>query len=663
MSPAARWSRPPATRLRWVWVLSLGWAACAASDVPPWLRQAASQAHPPYPPQTPAVVLFREQRVAVEASGKETTTTQMALRVLTREGRAQAQLYQSFDAKDSKIREMKAWVIQTGGKVRELGKKDMVETSLTSEDLYSSHRKAGLDASREIEPGDVFGVEAVLEEKKVFSQYGFVFQDLQPQLLSRFQLTVPPGWAAEAKSSLGAPSQPQVEGASYTWEARNLGPLEPEPQAPNDGSLVPRIWVRLVPPEGQSGGARATYTAWPELAQWLSRLGESAAEVTPAVQAQATALLSGKTSAWDRLRAVAEFAQGIRYVAISTNLSKGGGYVPHSAESVLANRYGDCKDKANLMKALLRVAGIESWLVSIYSGDPYFTQPDWPSVHQFNHAILAVAMPDAPSVPARLDHPLLGRLLLFDPTDESVPLGFLPVHEQGAYALVLAGARGDLVKTPQAAPEQNHTARRWEITLQPDGSIAGTLEEISTGQEAFNAAALDRELDGRKAERRMQARLSRALPGVELRDVVRHYDAPARRYRLTLGFRAPAYARVMQGKLWMVRGVPMTYDAMPNVVPAQRRHPLVVAASSFSESIEWHLPERLAVDELPDSVSGRIGWGSFRTQWQQSPQLVRVERSLVLQPGIVPPSDYPSGRQFLGRFNSAETAPFVLVAR
>ncbi len=653
--------------MRRPWAILLGgvWAAAAAApaaDIPSWLRETAALPHPSYLPQTKAVVLLNERRVQVEVTGRQTTTTRRVIKVLTLEGKAEARAGHEFDSKDSKIREMRAWLIQPTGKTREFGKKDMVESSLSSVELYSSYRSAGASVASEIDPGGVFGFESVLEEKSVFTQYSFAFQTFQPHLLSRFQLTVPEGWRAEAKSYSGAPDKPSVQGSTFIWEARDLALVEREPGAPAESSLLPRIRVSLVPPTGQASAALPTFSAWPDVSLWVSRLGEAVAEVTPSVQTQAATLFAGKTTAWDRVRAVAEFAQGIRYVAISTNISKGGGLVPHTADQVLANRYGDCKDKANLMKALLRVAGIESWLVTIYSGDPYFTQPDWPSPQQFNHAILAIAMPDAPAVPAALAHPTLGRLLLFDPTDDSVPLGYLPLHEQGAYALVLAGARGDLLKMPQTAPEQNHTERRWEITLAPDGSIAGTLEEISTGQDAFDAAALDRELAESQNQRLIQGRLNFALPGVELRDVARNYDAANRRHRLTLGFRAPGYARVMKGKLWMVRSVPMTYDEMPNVNRPQRRHALVLRSASFTESIQWNLPERLTVDELPDSISAESDWGQFRAEWQQSPRQIRVKRTLALRPQIVPASRYQAARQFMMQFNGAELAPFVLMA-
>ena len=40
-----------------------------------------------------------------------------------------------------------------------------------------------------------------------------------------------------------------------------------------------------------------------------------------------------------------------------------GGYQPHRAEEIFANRYGDCKDKVTLLSAMLREIGVERTMV------------------------------------------------------------------------------------------------------------------------------------------------------------------------------------------------------------------------------------------------------------------------------------------------------------
>src|SRR4029079_14816711 len=101
----------------------------------------------------------------------------------------------------------------------------------------------------------------------------------------------------------------------------------------------------------------------------------------------------GKTEL-DKIRAIAKDVQSIQYISIQTGVGRGGGYRPHASTEVFAKSYGECKDKANLMRAMLKVVGIDAVLVSIYSGDPNYVQANWPSPHQFNHCIIAVKVSD-----------------------------------------------------------------------------------------------------------------------------------------------------------------------------------------------------------------------------------------------------------------------------
>ncbi len=68
------------------------------------------------------------------------------------------------------------------------------------------------------------------------------------------------------------------------------------------------------------------------------------------------------------------------------------------------------------MQSPLAAVGIESYPVAIFSGNPRYVRPDWPSLQQFNHVIIVGSLSrelEAPTV-ASADH--LGKLLLFDPT-------------------------------------------------------------------------------------------------------------------------------------------------------------------------------------------------------------------------------------------------------
>src|SRR5205823_1227749 len=106
------------------------------------------------------------------------------------------------------------------------------------------------------------------------------------------------------------------------------------------------------------------------------------------------------------------------------------GYKPHAAAEVFAKQYGDCKDKANLMRAMLKSIHIESYLVLLFSGDSTVVREEWPSPAQFNHCIIAVKLNEGSTTTSVVDLPVAGRLLIFDPTDEFTSMGDLPLEEQ-----------------------------------------------------------------------------------------------------------------------------------------------------------------------------------------------------------------------------------------
>jgi hypothetical protein len=634
-----------------------------AAEVPSWVRELSTATHPEYPAKTKAVVLFHEERVTAEETGKQTSQIRKVIKILTADGKREAVGAVTFDQKGSKVRDARAYLIYASGKTKEFGKKEFVEGEANSgAALYSTLRFLSVSASQEADPGSIFAYEITTEEQQIFSQFQFPLQDDLPHLLSRFQLTVPAGWTAEAKSYNGANPQAQSSGGTYTWEARNLKPFEREASAPSYSSQLPRIAVSMLRPEGSANGPVASFRTWVDVSTWESALVDPQAEVTPAIDAKAKELTAGMTDAMAKISAIGAFVQKLRYVLILRNHARGGGYVPHKAEEILKASYGDCKDKSNLTRTLLKAVGIESWPVGIFSGDARYVQENFPSPHQFNHAILAISIPASAKFPAAFDNPQLGRLLLFDPTDPHVPLGYLPEHEQDSWALITAGPKGNLIRTPKTSPDQNRTERRWKMTLEADGSVLGELDELSTGQDAFDNRAQVEQLAAADFRKAIEAWISQSVPAAEVSGLEYKFDAAANTFRTQLKFKAPSFAKVMRGKLWMVRSAPVPFRGTPNVNKADREQPLIVRPLFLEESVDWTMPANLKLDELPDADALETAYGKYRSSWKANGPAIRVERHLTLESSIIPASEYAKARQFFSRFRGAEAAPIVLLA-
>ena len=174
------------------------------------------------------------------------------------------------------------------------------------------------------------------------------------------------------------PFEPQVSGNTYSWEMRNLPWIEGEEYSPGLEAIVPRLAISYFPPADNHAGLQGLKD-WAAVSTWLSQLVDPAADVTDTIRAKAQQLTAGLTSELDRIRAIAALVQQTNYVEVALNITRGGGYTPRDAADTLARNYGDCKDKATLMRALLKAAGIESYLITITANDRTYVRPEWAS--------------------------------------------------------------------------------------------------------------------------------------------------------------------------------------------------------------------------------------------------------------------------------------------
>jgi geranylgeranyl pyrophosphate synthase len=115
--------------------------------------------------------------------------------------------------------------------------------------------------------------------------------------------------------------------------------------------------------------------------------------------------------------------------------------------------------------------------VLIYSGDRTRVREEWVSPGQFNHCILAVRVSDETKARSVVQHPSLGRLLVFDATSPTTPVGDLPDHEQGSFALVAAGDGGALVREAASC-------------VGADGMVGGQVVDLLTRAGADDAEVL-----------------------------------------------------------------------------------------------------------------------------------------------------------------------------
>src|SRR5882724_5449609 len=138
------------------------------------------------------------------------------------------------------------------------------------------------------------------------------------------------------------------------------------------------------------------------------------------------------------------------------------------------------------MRSMLHEIGVESYQVAINTERGSIT-PQTPAYRGFDHQITAIRLPDGladASLIATVQHPKLGKLLFFDPTDHLTPFGQIRGPLQANYGLLVTPDGGELVQLPQQPSNMNSIQRTARLTLDPSGTLKGSVKEVRLGDRA-----------------------------------------------------------------------------------------------------------------------------------------------------------------------------------
>ena len=209
-----------------------------------------------------------------------------------------------------------------------------------------------------------------------------------------------------------------------------------------------------------------TFKNWEDVAKWYAALEHGRSDPNPAIQAKVAELTRGKTSDLDKIEPLYDYvAKNIRYVSLSFGLGR---YQPHTAAEVFANQYGDCKDKATLLAAMMSAAGISSDVVLIPASSKL--DETMPAPTQFDHVITAVAQGN--------------DLVWMDSTAEVAPFRLLaaPLRDKSAL-LVEPDGKGRIVRTPPDPPFLSMQNVQTEGTVSDLGKLTGTVHYSVRGDQ------------------------------------------------------------------------------------------------------------------------------------------------------------------------------------
>jgi len=617
---------------------------------------------PAYDEKTDAVLLYSETNVTVVSTDKIKTQVREAYKILRPNGRGHGTVLVRVNPQ-RKVKSLHGWCIPAQGKDYEVKDKDAIEVSppsIEGAELISDVKYKVLHIPAP-DPGNIVGYEYEVEDQPFFLQDMWQFQEMDPVRESHYSLQLPVGWEYKASWLNHPEAKPtEVGGNLSQWVLNNVRGMRREPEMPPRDGVAGSMIVSFFPPGGPALNGFAT---WNDMGKWYANLVTGRMEASPAIKQQVAALTASKSTPLQKMQAIAEFVQrDIRYVAIELGI---GGWQPHPAPDVFSHRYGDCKDKATLLRSMLQEIGVDSYYVAIYTERGAVT-PQTPAHHGFNHVITAIKLPEGltdQSLIATIQHPKLGKILFFDPTDYLTPFGQIRGALQANYGLLVTPDGGELIELPQQPSSMNGVQRTAILTLDATGTLKGEVKEVRLGQRAsserWRLRTVTTDTDRIKP---IEELLANSLGSFHITHAsvinLQQTDQP---FGFNYSFESPNYAK-NAGNLLLVRprvignkGAGFLETKEPRKFPVEFEGP-----ARDTDTFEITIPAGYAVDDIPPPVDADYSFASYHAKTVVNGNVVDYSRTFEVRELSVPVDKAEDLRKFYRTIASDERNTVVL---
>jgi hypothetical protein len=366
-----------------------------------------------------------------------------------------------------------------------------------------------------------------------------------------------------------------------------LPPMRPaETNVANLNSVIPSLRFSTIPSyeaiaKAYWEGVKDKAVVTPE----IRRLADEITKDKPDVRSQAQALFD-----W--------VSRNIRYVAV---ILGNGRYVPNDTQTILSRRFGDCKDHATLLVALLAAKGIQSEEVLINVAPTY--QLATTATLAFNHVIVYI--------------PVLDRYV--DPTVEFGSFNHLPTQDLDKPVLRASNKSGILARTPNPSIDENLVELDTRVVITEDGHYRGQTSVAARGEFADALRVFVSQVETKGATTMLQTLATQrglsgefnieAPPSTQTSEPFRittTWDAKQPLDWVQAGWRAPL------GFSPIVPYPDLFFGALDR---NKRIYPAACRAGRAVHSVEVTLPSGIAPDRLPAAIEASAPDFAYRQEW------------------------------------------------
>ncbi len=579
-----------------------------------------------------AVVRNDQTEVIVNSVSQLTIKRNRVVTVLNKLGQNEVNAYQHYN-NDSKVSFISAVIYDaSGNKIKKYAKSKFLDVSaVDGGTLYSDSRVLYLRYTPTSYPYTV-----VFNSEYKTASTGFIngwvpvegyFVSVQKSSYKLINKTAIPFRKKESNFKAFAIENSSTE-TGLNYVLTNQKALKYERATVSSLKFLPRLQVALN--EFTLKGVRGKASNWKEFGKWENDyLLQGRSSLNESTVNKIKNLVNGVEDPIDRAKIVYKYMQNkTRYISVQVGI---GGWEPIAADRVDKVGYGDCKGLTNYTKALMDVAGVESYYTLVYASNKRNIDKDFASF-QGNHAILNI--------------PNNGKDLWLECTSQIKPFGFLGDFTDDRDVLVITPEGGVIKRTPKYINDTNYQEVVATIQLDINGNVGAEVERKSYGIQYDDRFHIESKTN-EELVKYYKSTVWDYNNNLEVQNVLLNNDKDAVAFNEKVQVSIKNYASINdQSYLFRlnffnkINGVPKRYR--------KRLRPLeIVRGFTDVDKVKIKLPEGYVLEFLPEVVQIDTKFGTYELRVEKlNEETLLYHRKYALKEGVYPKEDYKLYRSF-----------------
>lgn len=445
-----------------------------------------------------------------------------------------------------------------------------------------------------------------------------VINEKVPTLNSTLQVSVPVNYSIShrEKNTKDYTIDKNENTIIHQWSASYTDLIRPEEYSPPVSGLLPSVTIIPIEFSYEKVGS---YKDWISYGNWQLLLLQGLDDLRDVDREKISALVKNVTDDKEKIRILYHYLQDeTRYINVTIET---GGLKPYPASYVAQNKYGDCKALTNYFKSLLAYINIRSYYTKVYAGSPNKEiDKGFPS-QQFNHVLLYV--------------PLKGEDIWLDCTSDG-PFNHLGTFTQNRDAFIVDDSNSNFKRTPMLTPGDVLVTRRVEIKYNPN---IANVKFNNTYRGDLYESILHLDKNFSVTEKARIVRNSIVADGFQLIDY-QIQNANRDSFKIELQYEATSHDLFKSyGNDILLKNIAFS---MPNFEkPTSRKLPVQIDYPIYKiDTLVYEIPVGYKLHKREDSFDIHNKYGKFKFNIYEKPGELIVIKSLLINPGYYPISEY-----------------------